>query len=128
MLRFIACFVAAAALCGCAMTGGSAPVRIGSRVLAEWQGSGNWWAGTVSVGHDGAYTVSFDDGTKEAMTADRIEPLAWGVGSQVTCLGTAGRIVSYQPGARTLQTEDAGGVKAAFGTGDCHEERGVAGN
>lgn len=126
MLRSIACLVAAAALSGCATTGGSAPVQVGSRVLAEWQGAGNWWVGTVSVGRDGVYTVSFDDGTKEAMTVERIEPLTWGVGSQVTCLGTPGRIVSYQPGARTLELESAGGVKTPFGTGNCYEERGVA--
>lgn len=97
-------------------------------MLAEWQGSGNWWAGTVSTGSDGAYTISFDDGTKEAMNADRIEPLAWGVGSELTCLGTNGRIASYEPSARTLQLEDANGSKTRFETGNCYEERGVVAN
>ncbi len=125
MMRSIVCLAATVALSGCATMAPTPATGIGSRVLAEWQGSGNWWVGTVSVGHHGLYTVSFDDGTKQALSADRIEPLTWGVGSPITCMGSAGRIVAYDPAERTLTIEGEDAVKTSYATGACYEERGV---
>ncbi len=125
MMRSVACVVLAVALSGCATMEPTGTVGIGSRVLAEWQGSGNWWVGTVSVGGDGLYTVSFDDGTKQALSAELIEPLAWGIGSPITCMGTSGRIVAYRPSERTLTIEGEDAAKTAFGTASCYEVRGA---
>ncbi len=106
--------------------GSVGPLGVGSRVLAEWQGSGTWWAGTISAGRDGAYTISFDDGTKQMLTTDRIEPLAWTIGSEVTCQGVVGQIVAHEPSGRTLRLEGADGAQTSFETGACYEERGMA--
>ena len=122
VLLSAACALSFLALTGCATLGGGAPIVEGSRVLGEWQDSDGWWAGTVTGVADGVYSVAFDDGTSDDLTADEIEPLRWGVGSRVTCGGYEGEIAAYQPGPRTL-TLDADGMKLPMTTANCLENR-----
>lgn len=45
----------------------------GQKVQAEW--SGSWYGGKISeVGGDGRYLVTYDDGTTDWLTPDRIKP------------------------------------------------------
>ena len=117
-----ACALSFVALTGCATLGG-APLAPGSRVLGEWQDSGGWWAGTILAVNGGIYSVAFDDGTSDDLTADEIEPLRWRVGGKLTCGGYEGAIAAYQPGPRTLTLQTADGMKLPMTTATCLENR-----
>lgn len=97
----------------------------GDRVLAEFQDSGTWWAGTVSSVHDDLYAIAFDDQTTDEVSADEIEPLTWKHGSTITCSGTVGVIAVIAPGPRTLTLQDAVGTKIETTTAPCYEYRGI---
>ncbi|MDP3405402.1 MAG: tudor domain-containing protein [Brevundimonas sp.] len=123
MVRSIVCLAAVLALGGCATLGSAAPTSAGARVLAEWEETGIYWAGSVTGVSDGVIAVAFDDGTFADRRATQVRPLDWAVGSRLACAGVVGEIVAYVPATRalTLQTQEGG--KLAFTTGDCTDQR-----
>lgn len=129
-MRTIVCLAAALSLAGCATLVPSAPMSEGARILAEWEDTGIYWAGSVTSVTDGVIAVAFDDGTFADRRATQVRPLDWAIGSRVACSGVVGKIVAYVPAMRTLTVEaDESGLqpeeggKMAFTTGDCTDQR-----
>lgn len=55
-----------------------------SRVLGQW-GDGLWYPATITGKVGSQTSVAFDDGDKATLSASRIRPIDWAVGTKVQC-------------------------------------------
>ncbi|MBQ1265472.1 MAG: hypothetical protein IIY06_01710 [Proteobacteria bacterium] len=56
----------------------------GDRVLALWEDA-FWYPGTVTAVQGNVLTITFDDGDKATVDAERVEKLDWAAGDRVEC-------------------------------------------
>lgn len=62
----------------------------GDWVLSQWRGSAQYFPGVVQSRHGNLVNIRFDDGTVDAVPANRIRPYDWQVGSRIECRWTDG--------------------------------------
>ena len=75
-----------AGLCFLGLAAGPAVAQsTGDRVLANFQNSGYWFAGVVGGVSGGRYTINYDDGDRETVSANAVRPYNWAAGTRVDC-------------------------------------------
>lgn len=79
-LFLIGCGGAAATGPGGGGGGGS-----GELVLANYRGSGAWFAGRVAGRSGDSVTIAYLDGDRETVSANSVKPFDWQVGTRVDC-------------------------------------------
>lgn len=100
----------------------------GDRVLALWEDA-YWYPGTVTAVNGKVLTITFDDGDKATVDAERVEKLDWKAGDRVECRWPADG--KNYPGVFTeVKGENArivydDGDKAELHVGKCRQSRAI---
>ncbi|RZA18308.1 MAG: hypothetical protein EOP93_11540 [Lysobacteraceae bacterium] len=107
-----------------ACAGAMAQAR-GDWVLGQWQGGAYWFPGVVQERSGDKITIRYDDGTSETVSAKRVRPYTWKLGTRVECRwadGTewyTGQIAGISNDGSQLDIKYDDGDRERIATGGC---------
>ena len=120
MRKFVSVFLLAASAAATA----AAAQQPGDWVLSQWRGSAHYFPGVVQSRHGNLVNIRFDDGTVDAVPANRLRPYNWQVGSRIECRWTDGNwyganITAMGDDGSSIQVRYDDGVVQNTATGRC---------